>query len=41
MKYSDYIQQYGDYNAGERHLVAIFLIPTLYEVFGKLPVYVN
>lgn len=41
MKYSDYIQQYGEYNAGEHHLVAIFLIPALKEVLGRLPVYVN
>jgi hypothetical protein len=41
MKYSDYIQKYEKYNAGEHHLVAIFLIPLLKEVLGKLPVYVN
>ena len=41
MNYSDYIQQYREYNPGEHHLVAIFLVPALKDVLGKLPIYVN
>jgi len=41
MNYSDYIKEYWQYDAGEHHLVAIFLIPTLHDLLGDLPVYVN
>lgn len=41
MKYSEYVSEYWNYNAGEHHLVALFIIPVLQKVLGKLPIYVN
>ena len=41
MKYSDYTRNYWNYDAGEHHLVAIFIIPMLQNVLGDLPVYAN
>lgn len=41
MKYPEYIRKYWDYNAGEHHLVAIFIIPLLQDALGEIPVYVN
>ena len=41
MQYTDYIKGYWEYNAGEHHLVAIYLIPVLHDILGELPVYVN
>jgi len=41
MKYQEYIQDYWDYDAGEHHLVAIFIVPALKKALGALPIYVN
>ncbi len=41
MKYSEYVRDYWNYDAGEHHLVAIFIVPALQNTLGDLPIYVN
>jgi len=41
MKYHEYVRDYWDYDAGEHHLVAIFIIPELQNALGVLPIFVN
>jgi hypothetical protein len=41
LKYQEYIRDYWDFDAGEHHLVAIFIVPALKKALGALPIYVN